>query len=138
VALLTKAKSFLQGAMAVTIVLAPFTWWERIATPIPYYDVKIVETHHDPVWFYVTATFKKNSACKLDDFAVVGEKLGLTQFLPYEDADGLPSKYDRPPGLQTLRIRVIFGQSETIEIKTRHVCGGEKVDKTFAKFTVAP
>ena len=123
------------GALLPTAYLL----WTALITPTPYSRVKLhVIERVDPETVRLTFSFLKRR-CHFDKLAVVGNKLGLSSSLPWNDvtAEGEPieSLGDRIKGHQTWRLQVKApkGKYDTIEIRTRHICGGSKVDRVFAK-----
>lgn len=82
----------------------------------------------------VIADFTKGP-CDLVKFAVVGVGANGVDPLDYSDLDERPEDDNRIVGDQTLRI-VAHTSGETfrfIELRTRHTCDDETVDKTFAR-----
>lgn len=79
-------------------------------------------------------SFFKNGACHLKTFAVVGYSDGVPRYLEYKDLDALPDHFDREEGEHSLNILVDTKgvYYDKIELRTRHICGKEIVNKVFA------
>ena len=113
--------------------------WEYVVQPqfkpVAYRNVQIVEQDRADGWLYV-AINADLEACERKDFAVVGKRLGATEFLPWRGRDGVPDDYDRAAGQQTVRGKIYVGSDifDWIEIRTQHMCDGQMVDGVFARF----
>jgi len=104
-------------------------------TPTPYTDVEKQEVVWNEDGVTIRYDFVKNEGCHLVTFHVEGSFAGVYSPLGYTDLDGIVHNYDRPPGSQSLNIRVpIDGQSpESIRLHTRHDCDGTMVNKVFTE-----
>lgn len=104
-----------------------------ILTPKPYWDVELVETRQEGGWRYLTVNFVKGD-CERKSVAFVGLRLGLWDDLTstWEPLDGVAGEVDRIEGAHTLSGRLYTGATEyeRFEIRTRHICGEKRVDRT--------
>lgn len=107
--------------------------------PTPYRDVEIVQYDVIDGEITLTANFTKTE-CVFNRLRVVAGVAGETEFLKWRDIDGLPENHDRNAGQQTLRIGIALQRDgyDWIEIRTRHDCDGEIVDKVFLHFDNVP
>jgi hypothetical protein len=80
------------------------------------------------------ASFIKKD-CEFLKLAVFGEYLGEWFIIPWKDIDHIGENTDRLVGGQTLRISIgpLDYTFSSIEVRTRHDCNGEKVDKVFTR-----
>jgi hypothetical protein len=105
----------------------------RLLQPVPYSSVAVTRSEIIGNNLFVTANFIKTD-CTFVRLTVVGFAGGETDILPWRDDDGLSDDFDRELGTQTLNI-VASTRSisyDWFEIRTRHDCDGEIVDKVFA------
>lgn len=105
-----------------------------LSDPSPYKDVVVESVGRTDEGYIVSAHFIKNQ-CEFKRLEVFGSNTGVLIYLKWEALDGSPATdYDRSIGKQQLIILAITSGSEydTIEIRTRHDCNGELVDKVFA------
>jgi hypothetical protein len=104
--------------------------------PKPFTDVKVRAVDVTDGIFNFVATFYKTEGCDFKRLTVVGYSLGENKILRWWDNDSLPERYPRSIGFHTLRISAdVEGVwTDRIEIRTRHDCGGEIVDKVFAAY----
>jgi hypothetical protein len=132
-----KAKERYFWAAAFTIV-AFVSALPYALTPRPYWDVRIVETEQRGHWRYLTVNFVKGE-CERVDVVMLGHRLGLSDDLTstWQPFDGVEEGHDRLAGTQTLSGRLYTGSVsyESFEIRTRHICGGQRVDRTFVTIT---
>lgn len=117
--------------VTAAFILAPY-----ITTPRPYWRVQLVGTYQDGPWRYITANFVKGD-CARRDVVFSGHRLGIVDNLTsgWEGMDGADDGHDRLAGTQTLHGRLYTGdvQYEAFEIRTRHDCTGQRVDKLFLR-----
>lgn len=101
--------------------------------PSPYQNVEVVRVERDESTLRVVANFEK-TACTFRRLTVVGYLADATDILSWRDGFGLPPDHDREPGTQTLNIEIDAGAVayDWIEIRTRHDCDGQTVDRVFA------
>jgi hypothetical protein len=120
---------------ALSIIL--YTGGNLLLAPNPYTNVVIEyvrpESVHGGDGWVVSASFKKKS-CQFVRLEVVGLTLGVPEILEWDPISKGDKDYDRNNGNQQLKIFVkpFVGGYDTIEIRTRHNCNGETVDKVFA------
>lgn len=124
-------------ALGVSVgLLLAYPIWGEVLKPEPYGSVKIltVEPRGEQVFF--EANFEKKD-CSFQALDVVGLYLGRWVPLNWSDTTG-GDQGDRTAGGNTLSLLIQTEglQYDTIEIRTRHICGGTKVDKTFSSFRV--
>lgn len=129
------------GILLMLMVAANVAFWykDRLFPWQPYSDVRVVHVSRDGFHIRFMANFVKDG-CRFERLAVVGIVAGVTQTLPWSDLDGLPPDHDREAGTQTihLEIRMRGVEYDTIEVRTRHLCGAdaEIVDRVFAVIDV--
>ncbi len=126
------------GLWGVVGLLSVALFWATM-DPVPYRDVEILRAEARFHRLEVVANFEKTN-CEFQRLVAVGGLAGQTSFLRWTDMDGIEPNHDRDNGAQTLRIAIDpQGVSyDWIEIRTRHDCDGEKVDKVFARFEPVP
>jgi hypothetical protein len=110
------------------------SYFMLVKPPLPYKDVEMYPVVAVEGGYIVEALFTKVQ-CTFKRLEVFGDNTGRPQRLVWGNADGSPDKeYDRSSGKQWLSLRVDadLHDYETLEIRTRHDCGGEQVDKVFA------
>lgn len=125
---------FAWGALSGALVSLVLFFAIPPAPPNPYSDVEIVDVKRiSPTEIEVIANFVKNE-CTFMRLEVFGSSTGILEFVEWESLQGRGKEYDRSVGVQTLDIlvRAPHDKYDSIEIRTRHSCGGEIVDKTFA------
>lgn len=108
---------------------------EYLTTPTPYRGVDILDAHIENGQFFLTANFTKTD-CTFVRLSVVADGLSGNEVLEWSDVDELEEYHDRSVGQQTLRIVAdLNGQRFTgIEVRTRHDCDGQLVDRVFMRF----
>ena len=122
---------FIIGMTVAGVMMACFALYKAWAYPIPYRDVRVVEQWVDDGWLHITATFIK-SDCEFVSLVPVGHGLGVTHVLNWRDRE-VPQG-DRLRGKTTLRIDMApLDGLDYIDVRTRHDCDGETVDKVFAR-----
>lgn len=115
-----------------TIVTQAAFW--ALSAPQPYKDVVVTEVERTDEGYVVHANFIKTE-CTFKRLEVFGINTGVPIYLKWKSLDGSPATdYDRSIGNQHLIILVITADADydTLEIRTRHDCDGELVDKIFA------
>lgn len=128
-------KEFVAGVLLATLILLP---WSSLVGAEPYTNVEITEVERTDEGYVVHASFIKNE-CTFKRLEVFGINTGRPIYLKWSPLDGSPSTdYDRSIGKQHLIILVITADVDydTLEIRTRHDCDGEVVDKVFATIDV--
>ena len=124
-------------------------WFKRLLAPEPYRDVQLLRVDRSGGVVNVRANFIK-SQCHKVRFQAVGEAAGVFTALEWIDADDRPDDESREPGRQTLTGQIVVGSLDfdVVEIRTRHICGGNMevvggvetatggtvVDEVFARF----
>lgn len=130
-----RSRDALWGGLIALLLQAPFIAWYVTKPPVPYHnvDVRNLVVSEDTV--SLIATFEKNDECTYVNLGVFGGNLGEWDRLDWEDLD-VPQG-DRFAGHQTLRMRIMIDKPyEVIEVRTRHDCDGEKVDKIFTNIDI--
>lgn len=118
------------GVLFCTFIAVAYIVWRAALLPVPYKDVFIREQWREGAWLHLTATFIKTE-CEFRKLSAIGHDFGETVSLPWIDRE-TPGG-DRLLGVQTLRINIgRVSQVDRIELRTRHDCGGDIVDRTFA------
>lgn len=120
------------AAFALAIIAGSY---HKLSEPSPYVVTEILEADIVDDSLLLVANFTKTD-CELKRFEVVGGAVGVTQFLTWDDADGLGREYDRSNGEHTLRIQAHFdGRSyDWVEFRTRHDCDGRQVERVFFRW----
>lgn len=121
----------------VNAALLAAQYWPH-TLPDPYRDVELREALLvDDEYLRVQADFVKID-CTFERLSVVGVGLTGAHLLEWESEDGLGQNYDRMAGAHSLRLKIALGKFEhdRIEIRTRHDCDGEIVDKLFLEYTL--
>lgn len=116
----------------VVINLAPHVA-PRLFEPSPYRNVEVVRVEREENTLRVVANFEK-TACTFRRLTVVGYLADATDILSWRDGFGLPPDHDREPGSQTMNIEIMVRgvAYDWVEIRTRHDCDGQTVDRVFA------
>lgn len=121
--------------LGLFFTLATQSAFWAISAPNPYKDVVVTQVKRTEDGYIVHANFIKTE-CTFKRLEVFGSNTGVPVYLKWSAMDGSPStEYDRSVGKQHLIILVITSEADydTLEIRTRHDCDGELVDKVFAK-----
>lgn len=128
-------KELFVGALLSFTLLLP---WTEFFQQDPYTKVEVLSVKPVDNAVIVTANFRKNE-CVFQRLEVFGQDLGQTYVLQWAnvvigDGEDRGPRYDRVAGDQTLRLKVYTGGKnyDTLEIRTRHLCGDKTVDKVFA------
>jgi hypothetical protein len=123
------------GALISFLVMLPAAAWFYTVPVKPYTNVIMKDLIVSKDTVSLVASFEKNDACDYVDLGVFGGNLGLWSRLEWQDIDDLQG--DRLAGGQTLRIKIDLDQPyQEIEVRTRHDCGGEKVDQVFINIEI--
>ena len=131
----------MRGILFMLLIAANVVFWysDRLFPWRPYSDVSVVHVSRDGFHIRFMANFVKDG-CRFERLAVVGIVAGVTQTLPWSDLDGRGQQNDREAGTQTLNIEIRMRgvEYDTIEIRTRHLCGVDDVivDRVFAAIDV--
>lgn len=114
-------------------VVTQVAFW-TFSEPHPYKDVTVTGAKRTEEGYVIHANFIKTE-CKFKRLEVFGVNTGVPVYLKWSALDGSPSTdYDRSIGKQQLIILVVTADTDydTLEIRTRHDCAGQLVDKVFA------
>jgi len=105
--------------------------------PVPYGQVEILEVTQKDDRIFLKANFVKVK-CTFNALQVQTEHFGQWNEAPWSNEDQ-HTEDDRMAGEETLSISFDGNQQtvDRVQVKTRHLCDGKKVDKTFASFTLA-
>lgn len=128
-----KLASFaLLGALYLLLLVPVVT---PLLEPVPYTDVEKQKVVWGEDGVTIRYDFVKNEGCHLVTFHVEGSFAGIYSPMGYTDLDGIERNYDRPPGSQSLNIRVSTEEQypEVIRLHTRHDCGGTMVNRVFTE-----
>ena len=127
-------KEMVTGVVLGTVFMSP---WSSLFEVRPYTDVQLVSVAKTDTAVTITANFRKTD-CSFQRLEVFGYDLGQTYALDWEnvvvrDEVDRGFSYDRVEGGHTLRIKVKLPDTsyDKIEIRTRHLCDGAKIDKVF-------
>ena len=129
-------RDILAGFSLSCLILVPSIYFSDILAAKPYYDVEVLsadwDTEDDNVSTVIN--FTKNGDCDFKDLAAFGRYLGMWSVLTWVDTEG-PPQGDRIEGEHTLYLDIITEGNpyDTIELRTRHMCGEEKVDGVLAR-----
>jgi hypothetical protein len=136
-----RQKNYLRDSWHVLMLTALFFMCQQFyyymtSEPDPYSNVEVQSVERVDEGYLVTATFTKN-ACEFKRLEVFGVTTLTLELLDWHNAENDPVEsetYDRSAGFQVL---VLIAEAEHdrytgLEIRTRHDCGGETVDKLFA------
>lgn len=116
---------------AVTPWLADKSGWFE---PQPYSDVTLLRAEQDGGILHVVAGYtRSDDDCEYVNAVAVGISFGEATALVWEPYRGPNVTEVREPGRQLLDwdIQVNDGVFDTVEIRTRHYCGGDRVDRTM-------
>ncbi len=118
------------------LVLAYPAWIASgVFNPIPYREVEVVEQQKTGNKLHLVVNFIKEPDCRLQDFQVLGERLGTFKPLKWQSSDGPQESYDKNAGINTMDVVITIPETPvtSIEIRTRHDCDGVVVEKTFLR-----
>lgn len=103
---------------------------------VPYRDVNVLDISYQGDAIIFSAEFTKTS-CEFNRLVIVHSSAGVPIFTSWEGLDGLARDHDRIKGTQSLNLSITLPDIpfDWIEIRTRHLCDGDRVDKVFARFT---
>ena len=120
--------------LGLFFTLATQSAFWALSAPVPYKDVVVTEVERTDLGYVVHANFIKTE-CTFKRLEVFGSNTGVPVYLRWSSLDGSPTTvYDRSIGKQHMIILVITAgvDYDTLEIRTRHDCNGQLVDKVFA------
>ena len=136
-----RQKNYLRDSWHVLVLTAFFFMCQQFyyymtSEPDPYSNVEVQSVERVDEGYMVTATFTKN-ACEFRRLEVFGTTTQTLELLDWQSAEVDPTKgkeYDRSAGFQVL---VLIAEAKHdrytgLEIRTRHKCGEDTVDKLFA------
>ena len=142
---MNRQRNYLRDSWHVFVLTAFFFLCQQVyyymtSEPDPYSNVEVQSVERVDEGYMVTATFTKN-ACEFKRLEVFGTTTQTLELLDWSRAEADPTvgkDYDRSVGFQVL---VIIAEAEHdrytgLEIRTRHDCGGETVDKLFASVSL--
>lgn len=121
-------------ALGVTISVAVYP---LVFSPTPYSDVTLMDFKKESDGYYVQASFIKHD-CVREDVVFVGYRIGIPEKLKWKPLDGYDYEEDRIEGFQVLTGIIVTNDIpyEALEIRTRHYCGSERIDKVFLHVTL--
>lgn len=122
------------GALIALAIVTPIVLYSGLLDTKPYTDVELIEFRVFDEHVDLIASFEKNDDCEYVRLSVFGNTFNQGWvLLPWRDLD--TPQGDRLAGLHTLRLRVdtsgLKDKIDVIEVRTRHLCGGAKVDRIF-------
>jgi len=123
------------GFILGLLVMVPIFWTNSIFEEVPYTEVEVISVEREGSYIDITANFIKTEYCDYVSLDVLGGSDGRWFFLEWEPIDGTTKDQQRISGPNTLGVRVYIPEGHTfdiIEIKTRHDCNGDRVDKIFS------
>lgn len=120
-----KAANFLVGSAIGLLFLAPIMWERGVFDPVPYRDVDVLSVEQGDGYVDISFSFVK-VGCVVDSAVALGERLGFLNILSFDSSQGGDAA-DRLAGSQVVNLRVLTGDIafDAIEIRTRHICGGQ-------------
>ena len=125
--IMSRVVAFSAGLLVSAIGLVPFlpVWETR-----PYSNVDLLELRKDNGTVLIDTQFVKTD-CQFSRLVVVGYSLDIPKSYPWVNIDG--NSGNRIEGTQRLTLLVEVGEDrpETLEVRTRHLCETEIVDKVF-------
>lgn len=130
-----------EGLMYFTVGLvlgaALFVNWDYFFEKVPYTSVKLNSIERQDHWVHLHFTFNKKD-CVFKKLVVVGKGFGVTELLRWHSLGVSKNLGDRIKGLHSWRFRVYAPKNayDQVEIRTRHDCEGELVDKVFNEIEV--
>lgn len=115
--------------------------WPYVLKTRPYHNVELIDTHRNGAFRYFMVDFTKGE-CELISVVFLGAQLGVQTNLTekWEALDGYPDGdepvWSRTAGRQQMRGRLEVGNEfyNIYEIRTRHVCDGDTVDRVFLRY----
>lgn len=129
--------AFLTLGMSLLLALAAIPWAvERsgLFEPRPYSDVTLISAERDGPTLHVVAGYtREDDDCEYVNAVAIGIAFGEATALEWTPYRGPNITEVREPGRQRLDwdIHVNGWVFDTVEIRTRHLCGGERVDRTM-------
>jgi hypothetical protein len=134
-----RLKDISLGAIIGLGLSLPLLYDRGFFSPIPYAYVELLEHSIAPDGDYLTTfNFEKNG-CVFQEIQGFGEYLDRWVPVPItfhtdESFSTVENQGDRLKGSQTIHIRFETndGLYTTLELRTRHLCDGEPVDRVFA------
>ena len=121
-------------ALGMMLSLPPAIYFLTLPTE-PYTNVEKISIRKYGDEVRIIASFHKNDDCVFVDIGVFGGILGQWDKVEWRDMD--EPQGDRIAGRHTIRMIVSLDKPyQTIEVRTRHDCNGEKVDKIFLKIPI--
>ncbi len=128
------------ACLGLSIGFALYPALQYVLQPVPYRNVEIVGKTRAGDWLNVIATFTK-TACQIERLEVVGSAVGVPEFLIWRHLGQLtPEEHDRTVGRHAFRVAIYVDARayDWIELRTRHDCAGERVDRVFARIVEVP
>lgn len=130
-----RALPFFVGAIFCIIGILYPAYLFGVFDPIPYQDVKVRSVERVGGVVHFEADFVKRG-CTFQAIAFVGVGFsGVSPPLPWSDSPGAErEEANRLAGRQTMSVDVDIGGAafDELEVKTRHDCDGQIIDKVFA------
>ena len=103
-------------------------------SPVPYSNATLSVRGITPEGTYLDISFYKNPECTNPTLVVVGNLQGETDILDWVDVEGAKgSKRQEGWHNATLLVDTEGRSYDSLTVKTRHLCGEEKIDKTFGQ-----
>lgn len=126
----TKIKDGMAGFLIASLFLIPIGWYEGWFGPEPYHGVQDISVVSTETGLLITANFVKRDDCTYETAEVFRKRLDFWEQMDWKN---LEHAKDRLAGNQTVIFEVLgeFLPGDTVEVRTRHMCNGIKVDKTF-------
>lgn len=130
-------KDFLIGAIASIIIFGPVLY-AHVSEPkldeelfVPYENVLLLEEELINNTLLIRVQFDKLD-CEFVYLQTVGFTLGIPERLPWVDING--DAGNREPGTHVIELQIALTNDvvyDYVEIRTRHTCDGETVDRTL-------
>ena len=122
---------FILGTL-ISLFPAGYIVFDKLMTPVPYGEVQLLsKVEHEGYTDYTFSHVKYQ--CVFKKLVVFGVNFGILTPLEWEDPVTQTTNRDRLAGKQILSLRVFDGgiRYSSIEIRTRHDCDGQTVDRIY-------
>jgi len=133
-----RAFPFVVGVFICMVMILYPAHLMGVFDPVPYQDVRVTSVKRANYDLKFTANFVKRG-CEFQKLGVsgVGFEEDATPLKWWDTVDQGDREANRMAGRQTmgLTVRLIEGLDE-IEVKTRHDCNGQTIDRVFAVIPV--
>lgn len=131
------ARSTLIGFLLGALLAFPLWFSDKLLEQVPYTDAVVTRFEKKKGHMIIGGRFNKTTSCKVEDVFVLAGADGDWYFLKFKPIDGSTQIRNRPAGENTYLWEVDYPKDKTlnisvIEIRTSHICSGNRVDKVLA------